>query len=300
LWNAYGSPAELTAADGLLRAACEAVGRDHREIERTVNAQILANTEIRTRLMPVEDAMQAGAMALFGEKYDEEVRVLSMGTTPVGAARPFSVELCGGTHARRTGDIGLFKLTSDSALSAGVRRIEGLTGTGALAYLRAQDGTVHALSTLLNTAPTDIVERVRLLADERRKLEKQVADLRRQMASGGATSTAPDIKSVGGVNFVGRVVDLPPRDLKPLADDFKGKIGSGVVALVSTHEGKASLVVAVTPDLTGRFSAVDLVKVGAAALGGQGGGGRPDMAQAGGPKVEAANDAVAAIEAAMG
>jgi alanyl-tRNA synthetase len=270
------------------------------KIERTVNAQILANTEIRTRLMPVEDAMQAGAMALFGEKYDEEVRVLSMGTTPLGAARPFSVELCGGTHARRTGDIGLFKLTSDSALSAGVRRIEGLTGTGAMAYLTGQDETVHALSVLLNTAPAEIVERVRALAEERRKLDKQIADLRRQMATGGGASAGPAIKDVGGVKFIGRVVDLPPRDLKPLADDFKDKMGSGVVALVSTYEGKASLVVGVTADLTARYSAVDLVKIGAAALGGQGGGGRPDMAQAGGPKVDAANDAVAAIEAAMG
>ncbi|MCB9978064.1 MAG: alanine--tRNA ligase [Rhodospirillales bacterium] len=269
------------------------------KIERTVNRQILANTEICTRLMPVEDAMEAGAMALFGEKYDEEVRVLSMGTTPPGAARPFSVELCGGTHARRTGDIGLFRLVSDSALSAGVRRIEGLTGTGAFAYLRDQDEKLRALATLLNTAPADVPERVRTLAEDRRHLEKQVADLRRQMASGGGGASGPDIKDIGGVKFIGRVVDLPPRDLKPLADDFKGKMGSGVVALVSTYEGKASLVVGVTSDLTGRFSAVDLVKIGAAALGGQGGGGRPDMAQAGGPDGAAANDAVAAIEAAM-
>lgn len=269
------------------------------KIEQTVNRQILANTEVCTRLMPVEDAMEAGAMALFGEKYDEEVRVLSMGTTLPGAARPFSVELCGGTHARRTGDIGLFKLTSDSALSAGVRRIEGLTGTGALAYLRAQDEKLHALAGLLNTAPAEVVERVRTLAEDRKRLEKQVSDLRRQLATGGAASSGGDAKDVGGVKFIGRVVDLPPRDLKPLADDFKGKMGSGVVALVSTYEGKASLVVGVTPDLTGRFSAVDLVKIGAAALGGQGGGGRPDMAQAGGPDAGAANDAVAAIEAAM-
>ncbi|NCC22219.1 MAG: alanine--tRNA ligase [Alphaproteobacteria bacterium] len=276
-------------------------GEQIKAIEEMVNAEIWANTEVCTRLMGIEEAMQCGAMALFGEKYDEEVRVLTMGRDDPARGRPYSVELCGGTHVRRTGDIGLFKLTSDSALSAGVRRIEGVTRSGALALLNDEDMLLHTLARSLNVAIGEIPDRVKTLAEEKRKLEKQVADLRRQLATGGGgASSGPEIKDIGGVKFTGKVLDgFPPKDLKPMADDLKKKLGSGVIALVAVNEGKASIVVGVTDDLTGKVSAVDLVKIGAEALGGSGGGGRPDMAQAGGPNADAANDAVAAIEGAL-
>ncbi len=269
-------------------------------VEALVNQEIWANTEVCTRLMNVEEAMEAGAMALFGEKYEEEVRVLTMGREEENG-KPYSIELCGGTHVRRTGDIGLFKLVSDSALSAGVRRLEGVTRGGALALLTEEDDILHNLSEMLNVSVDAIPERVKILSEEKRKLEKQVADLRRQLAtSGGASSAGPEVKEIGGVKFTARVLDgFPPKDLKPMVDDLKQKLGSGVIALVATNEGKASIVVGVTDDLTGKISAVELVKIGAEALGGKGGGGRPDMAQAGGPDGTHANDAVSAIEAKL-
>ncbi len=271
------------------------------KIETMVNEEIWANTPVSTRLMPVEEAMDAGAMALFGEKYDEEVRVLTMGRDDAQSGKPYSVELCGGTHVRRTGDIGLFKLVTDTALSAGVRRLEGVTRGGALALLNSEDEILHGVAGILNTGVSDVVARVKALSDDKRKLEKQVSDLRRQLATGGgAAGAGPQVKEVGGVKFTAKVLeDIPAKDLKPMADDLKKQLGSGVVALVATNDGKASLVVAVTEDLAGRISAVDLVKTGAEALGGTGGGGRPDMAQAGGPNGDAANDAVSAIEGAI-
>lgn len=272
-------------------------------VERTVNEEIRANTEVSTRLMPQDEAMKCGAMALFGEKYDEEVRVLFMGTEKPGAARPFSVELCGGTHVRRTGDIGLFRLVSDSALSAGVRRIEAMTGAGALTYLNEQEERLRETAAILKSSPAEVIDRVRALAEDKKKLEHQVSELRRKLAAGGGAGPGAnaEIREIGGVKFTARVLaDFPPGDLKPMADDLKKSIGSGVVALVAVSEGKASLVVGVTDDLTKRISAVDLVRVGAEALGGKGGGGRPDMAQAGGPNTDAANDAVAAIARALG
>jgi len=268
-------------------------------VENEVNDRIRANSEVTTRLLPVDEAREIGAMAMFGEKYDDEVRVLSMGGAD--GAKPFSLELCGGTHARRTGDIGLFKIVSESALASGVRRIEGVTGRGALKYFSEQEQRLHAIAGLLKSAPTEAPARVEALLNDKKKLERELSDLRRKLAAGGGGSAAPEAKVIKGVNFTSRVLEgVPPNELKPLADELKAKLGSGVVALVSVDAtGKASLVVAVTPDLTGRISAVTLVKVGAEKLGGKGGGGRPDMAQAGGPEGKLANDAVSAIEAAL-
>ncbi|MGZ9097451.1 MAG: alanine--tRNA ligase [Micavibrio sp.] len=267
------------------------------KIERLVNDEIRANTEIVTRVMPLDDAVNSGAMALFGEKYDEEVRVVSMGTQESGANKAWSVELCGGTHAKRTGDIGLFKIVAEGAVSAGVRRIEAVTGEGALAWFKQQEARLNEAASLLKTSPADVVDRVKALVDERKKLENEISAMRRQMATGGGSSAAPDVKTIGAVKFTARVLEgFPAKDLKPMVDDLKKSIGSGVVTLIATDDGKASIVVGVTDDLTGRFSAVDLVKAGAEAMGGKGGGGRPDMAQAGGPNGAAANDAVTAIE----
>jgi len=268
------------------------------EVERQVNEEIRANTEVVTRIMPLDDAMDSGAMALFGEKYDDEVRVVSMGTQAPGQNKPYSVELCGGTHTRRTGDIGLFKIVAESAVSSGVRRVEALTGENALDYFEAQDERVKDLSHMLKSAPGDVPARVKSLMDEKKKLEQEIAALRKQLATGGGGASAnDDVKDIGGIKFVGKVLEgIPAKDLKGMADEFKSKIGSGVVALIATGEGKASIVVGVTEDLTDKLNAVDLVKIGAEALGGKGGGGRPDMAQAGGPDEASANDAVSAIE----
>ncbi|MCB9986319.1 MAG: alanine--tRNA ligase [Rhodospirillales bacterium] len=269
-------------------------------VETEVNARIRANSDIVTRVMPLDEARESGAMALFGEKYDSEVRVVSMGGREDGAAKEFSVELCGGTHAKRTGDIGAFKIVSESAVSAGIRRIEAVTGDAAIAYLSGRDSMLQKTAQLLKAAPDDVPGRVEALVEERKRLEKEVADLRRKLAAGGGGAAAPEVKEVGGVKFTARVLaDIPAGDLKPLADDLKSKLGSGVIALVAINEGKASLVVAVTDDLTKKFSAVDLVKAGAEALGGKGGGGRPDMAQAGGPDGSRAEDAVRAIESKL-
>jgi alanyl-tRNA synthetase len=292
-------------------------------IEALVNEEIWANTEVCTRLMDIEEAMKTGAAALFGEKYEDEVRVLTMGrnypspqpspqgegalTSPSGEVRPFSIELCGGTHVKRTGDIGIFKIVSDSALSAGVRRIEAVTRGGALALLTEEDRILHQLAARLNTSISEITGRVNSLMEEKKKLEKEISKLRKDVVINVPhskfefQSSEPTViagtKKIGEYQFYGKLLgEFPPKDLKPMADDLKKKIGSGVIALVATNEGKASLVVGVTDDLTGKVSAIDLVKVGAEALGGKGGGGRPDMAQAGGPDGTHANDAVSAIE----
>jgi alanyl-tRNA synthetase len=271
-------------------------------VEHEVNARIRMNSDVSTRLMPIDDARAIGAMAMFGEKYDDEVRVLAMGgTDPDGERSAYSIELCGGTHVRRTGDIGLFKIVSETALAAGIRRIEAVTGEGALQYLTEQEGRLRDVAQLLKSSPAEAVARVEALVSDKKKLEKEISDLRRKLATGGTGAAAPEAKVIKGINFTSRVLEnIPASELKPLADDLKSKIGSGVIALVSVAEdGKASLVVAVTQDLTGKLNAVDLVKTGSAVMGGKGGGGRPDMAQAGGPDGRLANDAVAAIEAAL-
>ncbi|MEM7123312.1 MAG: alanine--tRNA ligase [Pseudomonadota bacterium] len=271
-------------------------------VELMVNSEIRGNAEVRTRLMTPDEAIAAGALALFGEKYGDEVRVVSMGT-PTGdqtGEAYYSTELCGGTHVRRTGDIGLFKIVSEGAVASGVRRIEALTGQAALEYLNRQDTRIEELAGALKTTPADLVDRVQTLADERRKLEREVSDLRQKLATGGGGGADNDVRDIGGVKVVARHVDgVPGRELKGMADGFKQRLGSGVVALVATDDGKAAVVVGVTDDLTERFNAVDLVKTGVAELGGKGGGGRPDMAQGGGPDASRAADAIKAIEAAL-
>ena len=266
-------------------------------IEAVVNAQIRANTEVTTRLMTPEAAVETGAMALFGEKYGEEVRVVSMGV-PDGNKLAWSIELCGGTHVRRTGDIGYFRIVSESAVAAGVRRIEAVTGASAEAMVLETQARLNEAAGTLRTAPAEVTARITALLDERKKLEATIADLRRQLATGGSASA---VEEINGIKFSGRDMgETPARDLKGLAEAIGKQLESGVVALVSSAEGKASIVVGVSPDLVGRVNAVDLVRTAAAAVGGKGGGGRPEMAQAGGPDGGKTADALAAIRAALG
>jgi alanyl-tRNA synthetase len=266
-------------------------------VEAEVNRRIRENSEVATRLMTPEEAVEAGAMALFGEKYGEEVRVVTMG---LEGNRPYSMELCGGTHVRRTGDIGTFKLVGEAAVGAGVRRIEAVTGAGAVAYVQTQEATLEDAALSLKTTPSELPGRVVSLLDERRRLEREVSDLRRKLAAGGGAAAGPAVKDVNGVRISARLLEgVPAKELKSMADAVKRQIGSGVAALVGVNDGKASVVVGVTDDLTDRISAVDLVRAGAAALGGKGGGGRPDMAQAGGPDAARGAEALAAIEAAL-
>jgi alanyl-tRNA synthetase len=270
-------------------------------VEDEVNARIRGNSEVTTRLMTPDAAVDVGALALFGEKYGEEVRVVAMGGDEGGER--FSVELCGGTHVSRTGDIGYFKITSESAVAAGVRRIEAVTGGAAVAQAKHQAACLREAAAILKAAPDDLPDRIGSLLDERRRMERELSDLRRKVAMGGGDTgkgAASEVKTVAGVSLSARVLaDVPAKELKPLADSLKSQIGSGVVALVSVSDGKASLVVGVTDDLTAKLNAVDLVRAGSAALGGKGGGGRPDMAQAGGPDGAAAAQAIAAIEEAL-
>ncbi|MGE0251774.1 MAG: alanine--tRNA ligase [Dongiaceae bacterium] len=260
-----------------------------RAIEGAVNARIRLNDEVITRLMSTEEAMQSGARALFGEKYGDEVRVVTIG-------EGYSTELCGGTHVNRSGDIGAFILTGDSAVAAGVRRIEGLAGEAALKYLQGRTNLLEQLAAELHTSPEELPARFQQLIEERKKLERELSDLRRKLAGGGSGS-AEAVKTIKGIRFSGKVLaDIPARELKTIADDMKKQLGSGIVALIATDQGKVSIVAAVTSDLTAKISAVDLVKVAAAAVGGQGGGGRPDMAQAGGADTAKVNEALAAIE----
>ena len=281
---------------------------DVKAVEDMANAVLLENTAVETRLMGLEEARASGAMALFGEKYGDEVRVVSMGSVRPGANKAWSVELCGGTHVRRTGDIGLIKVVSESASAAGVRRLEALTGEGARAYLAEQDARVREAASVLRTRPEDLVERLKALVEERKSLEKQLSDAKRQIALGGAGTGANGaavegdaIKTIGAVKLLARTVQgLNPKDLRGLIDDGKKQVVSGIVAVVGvTEDGKAGLAVGVTDDLTTVWSAVELVKVGAEALGGKGGGGRADMAQAGGPDGTKAADALKAIEARL-
>ena len=276
------------------------------QVERMANEIVVQNSPVTTRLMSVDDAIAQGAMALFGEKYGDEVRVVSMGTGLHGAKanRPYSVELCGGTHVRSTGDIGLVRIVSDGAVAAGVRRIEALTGEAARRHLDEQDRRLKTVAGLLKVSPADVPARVEALVEERRKLEKELTEARKKLALGGgsaAQGAGSESETVAGVGFLGKTVTgVSPKDLKPLADAGKSSLGSGVVVFVGAGEdGKASVVVGVTDDLTKRFSAIDLVRVASAALGGQGGGGRPDMAQAGGPDAARAGDAIAAVKAAL-
>ena len=276
------------------------------EVERIANAIVVQNSPVTTRLMSVDDAIAEGAMALFGEKYGDEVRVVSMGTALESgkAGKPYSVELCGGTHVSATGDIGLVRMVSEGAVAAGVRRIEALTGEAARKHLDEQERRLKTIAGLLKVSPADVPSRVAALLDERRKIERELADARKKLALGGGEgggNGAAEPETVAGVGFLGKSVSgVAPKDLKSLADAGKSSLGSGVVVFVGAGEdGKASVVVAVTDDLTGRYSAIDLVRVASSALGGQGGGGRPDMAQGGGPEGARAEDALAAVRAAL-
>jgi len=265
-------------------------------VEATVNARIRENSEVVTRLMTPAAAVELGAMALFGEKYGEEVRVVSMGL-PEGNKPAWSIELCGGTHVRRTGDIGFFKIVDEAAVSAGVRRIEAVTGAAAEAVVAQTADRLNRVAHELRAGPAEVADRVAAVMEERRRLERQVAELQKKLATGGG---AAEVEQVGGVKLAARNLgEVPARELKGLADVIGKQLGSGVVALVSTAEGKASIVVGVSADLTGRFNAVELVRVAAAAVGGKGGGGRPDMAQAGGPDGARAEAALAAVRTAM-
>ncbi len=267
-------------------------------VEDMANAQVLGNTAVITKLMAVDEAVASGARALFGEKYGDEVRVVAMGDTSMGKA--WSVELCGGTHAVRTGDIGLVTVVAEGAVAAGVRRIEALTGEAARRHLSQESQRLKEIAALLKAPVSEATERLSSLIDERRKLERDLSDARKKLAMGGGEAgAAPAITLINGISFLGRTVSgVEMKDIKSLADQAKAQVGSGIVAIVAAGEdGKAGVVVAVTDDLTARFDAVALVRIAAEALGGKGGGGRRDMAQAGGPDATKSAEALAAIAA---
>ncbi len=267
-------------------------------VEVEVNARIRENSPVETQLTTPEAAVAAGAMALFGEKYGDEVRVVSMGTGDEGR-RAYSIELCGGTHVARTGDIGLFRIVSEGGVSAGVRRIEAVTGEAALARVAETERHLAAAAAALRASPAELPERLAALVEDRRRLERQVAELQRKLATSGGGGAAAS-EEHGGVKLVARKLDdVPARELKKLADAIGQEQGSGVVALVSTADGKASIVVRVSPDLAGERNAVALVRAASAAVGGEGGGGRPDLAQAGGPRADRAEEALEAVRAAL-
>jgi alanyl-tRNA synthetase len=268
-------------------------------VEAAVNAQIRGNRLVSTRLMTPDAAIEAGALALFGEKYGEEVRVLSMGGQDDAN---FSVELCGGTHVQALGDIALFKVTAEGAVASGVRRIEALTGEEARLYMTEQENRLKAAAAAMKVRPEEVPVRVEAWADERRRLERELADVKKALALAGPAvgSGAGVPESIGGVGFIGQVLDgLDARNLRGLVDDAKKALGSGVAVLIAVNEGRASVAVGVTDDLKDSYSAVDFVRVASAILGGQGGGGRPDFAQAGGPDGSKAADAVAAVKTAL-
>jgi alanyl-tRNA synthetase len=264
--------------------------------EAEVNTRVRENSEVTTRLMTPDAAVAEGAMALFGEKYGDEVRVVAMGKGDAGKPA-WSIELCGGTHVRRTGDIGLFRIVSESAVSAGIRRIEAVTGEAAEAMVAANDRRLLEVAGALRASPAEVPDRVAALIEDRKRLERQVSELQKKLATGG---TASEIEDIAGIRLAARNLgDVPARELKGLAEAIGKQIESGIVALVSTADGKASIVVGVSADLTSRFSAVDLVRAASVAVGGKGGGGRADLAQAGGPDAEGADAALAAIRAAL-
>ncbi len=263
-----------------------------RKVEDIVNEQIRNDLKVNTVIMNKDEAVALGAMALFDEKYGEDVRVVTMGDEKA----PFSRELCGGTHVSSTGNIGYFHILSESAVAAGVRRLECVTGCGADSYVRFLEDKLHAAANGLKTNINDLEARIAGLLEERKKLEAEIFNLKRSLA-GGQSSAKDEVETVNGVKFVGKLVpDAHPKELKAFVDDITQKIGSGVVVLCSDKDGKASVVVGVSKDLTGKYNAVDMVRAAAGVLGGQGGGGRPDMAQAGGTDVEKISDAIAAIK----
>ncbi|MEO0440761.1 MAG: alanine--tRNA ligase, partial [Pseudomonadota bacterium] len=266
-----------------------------RAVEADVNAQIRGNSAVLTRLMSPDDAVAAGALALFGEKYGDEVRVLSMG---LEAGSDYSVELCGGTHVQALGDIGLMVIVAESAVSSGVRRIEALTGEAARLWLAERDSKLKTIASVLKSSPEEAAERVAVLVEERKKLDRELTEARKALAlagDGGGTAKA-EVETVGDVAFTGQVINgLNPKELRGLIDEAKKKLSSGIAVLVAVNDGRAAVAVGVTDDLTESYNAVDLVQAGVAAVDGKGGGGRPDMAQGGGPDGSKADQAVAAI-----
>ncbi|WP_431201377.1 alanine--tRNA ligase [Bradyrhizobium betae] len=267
-------------------------------IEAEVNRQIRGNSEVTTRIMSLAEAQGSGARALFGEKYGDEVRVVAMGTPTRSDHAAYSVELCGGTHVRRTGDIGLLKVTGESSVGSGVRRIEALTGEGALTYANKLISLVRAIGSNLGISTDEqILTHVVQLQEQIKSKDNTIRQLR--IDSLKASTASPCIRDIGGVKFDVRVGDWPVPDLRRMADEMKKSIGSGVVALISTAEGKASVVIGVTPDLVGELDAVHLAKVAAEAFGGKGGGGRSDLAQAGGPDATRTSNAVEALTRAI-
>jgi alanyl-tRNA synthetase len=288
-------------------------------IEAEINGQILTNTEAATRLMTPDAAMATGALALFGEKYGDEVRVVSLGAQVGGqdTEGAFSTEFCGGTHVRRTGDIGLFKIVSESAVAAGVRRIEAMTGEAARQFLSEAEASLRAAAALLKIPPADLPARLAALVEDHRKLERELSQARLRLSGqnaggqnvGDQTSAADQsaggdaraiARDIGGVKFQARLIGgVAAKELRTLADQAKSQLGSGVVALAAASEGKLALVVGVTHDLTGKISAVDLARAGALAAGGKGGGGRPEFAQAGGPDGTLAQTALDAVASAL-
>ncbi len=271
-------------------------------VEDIANRVLLQNEPVVTKLMAVDEAIESGARALFGEKYGDEVRVVSMGRSPApGGNRTFSIELCGGTHVARTGDIGLVSVVSEGAVAAGVRRLEAMTGDAARRHLKGQSRRLQDIAGLLKIPVDEAPERLAVVLDERRKLERDLTDARRKLAMGGGAAEADEIKDIRGVKYLARVLrDVPAKDLKPLVDEAKKRVGSGVVAFVTVGEDqRASIIVGVTEDQMEANNAVQLVRTGAEVLGGKGGGGRPDMAQAGGPNGAQAEAALKAVEAGI-
>ncbi len=272
-------------------------------IEREVNQRIQGNSDVTIRLLPKDDAIALGAMAMFGEKYGDTVRMVAMGGADKGSSKEFSLELCGGTHVRRTGDIGFFRIISESAVSAGIRRVEALAGEAALLHANGERRLLQSIADTLKAPNSELADRVAQLADDRKRLERELSELKRQVAAGGGggKSAASESKDLGGVKYTGKQVDgIAARDLKSVADSIKAKLGeSSIVAIACADEGRASIVVAVSQDLTAKFSAVDLVRLVTPILGGSGGGGRADMAQGGGSDPTKIPDALTAIESAL-
>ena len=275
------------------------------KVDAEVNAMIRQNTPVETRIMTPDDARALGAQALFGEKYGDEVRVVSMGRA-VGSGKgadgaTYSLELCGGTHVRQTGDIGAFVLLGDSASSSGVRRIEALTGQAALDHLAGQDRVLTEVAALLKAQSGDVLDRVRALIDERRSLSNEVAQLRRDLAMSGGAKAEEPAKDINGIAFKAQVLSgVTGKDLPALVDELKAQLGTGVVLLIADADGKAAVAAGVTKDLTDKLSAVDVLRAALAELGGKGGGGRPDMAQGGAASADNAEAAIAAAETVIG
>ena len=271
-------------------------------VEDLVNKRIGLNSPVETLLMSPDNAIQAGALALFGEKYGDEVRVVTMGGSididdGINNGKNFSTELCGGTHVNNTGEIGLFTIVSESGVSSGVRRIEALTGIDARRHFEEQTKLLNSTANILKSSPADVPMRVSQVLEERRKLERELEETRRKLVTNGNTSVETPHKDINGIKYIGRsLTDIPPRELKSMVDDLKSQLGSGIVVIIGIYDGKGSIVVGVTNDLIKQVSAVDLVRLGVEALGGKGGGGRPDMAQGGGPDIAKVSNALTSIE----